>query len=342
MLWLSSHFRAHFEAAIAYAQRITQLGITLGKPTLKNCGHVWSSFSLHAIGRHRESDRESQRALQLTRETLANASDVTGVDPGCAAMASSAVTRWMLGFPDEALRTIHAACACAERHGNPYSLCSTYSGGLCHVLVFRRDWSAVMDAADAAIALSRKYAHRDGLAWAMTSRATALCMMGRAQEGLPALRELLASQPVAGSFSNLPMGYAYEAECCIALGQLREARTAVQLAAGIARDHGVLVWEPEVLRMEGELLLAEHSGASIQAEDCLRNAVDLAHQREARSLELRATVSLAGLWRRQGRALAALDLIAPIYESFSEGFGTADLRAAAELIGQLKQAALSA
>jgi predicted ATPase len=86
-------------------------------------------------------------------------------------------------------------------------------------------------------------------------------------------------------------------------------------------------------RLRGELLLSAHNEAAVEA--CFHQALDIARRRQARSLELRAAMSLARLWQRQGKRAKAHQLLAPIYGWFTEGFDTADLQEAKVLLDEL-------
>ena len=96
-------------------------------------------------------------------------------------------------------------------------------------------------------------------------------------------------------------------------------------------------WEAELYRLKGELSLcmSDPSGALSAAEECFRQALDIARRQQAKSLELRAAMSLSRLWKRQGKRAAAHELLAPIYGWFTEGFDTADLQEAKALLEEL-------
>jgi predicted ATPase len=97
-------------------------------------------------------------------------------------------------------------------------------------------------------------------------------------------------------------------------------------------------WEVELHRLKGELLLAQAGGRGPnveEAEACFHQAGIVARQQQAKSLELRAAVSLGRLWRQQGKNAEAYDLLAPIYGWFTEGFDTPDLRQARALLEEL-------
>jgi predicted ATPase len=94
-------------------------------------------------------------------------------------------------------------------------------------------------------------------------------------------------------------------------------------------------YEPELYRLKGELLLQQNSDNQAKAESCLHQAITIAQNQQAKSLELRATSSLARLWQYQGKRQEARDLLAPIYGWFTEGFDTADLKDAKALLDEL-------
>jgi len=88
-------------------------------------------------------------------------------------------------------------------------------------------------------------------------------------------------------------------------------------------------------RLKGELLLQQSSGNSTEAEVCFHHAINIAQSQQAKSWELRAATSLARLWHQQGKRQEAHDLLAPVYEWFTEGFDTADLQDAKALLDAL-------
>ena len=94
-------------------------------------------------------------------------------------------------------------------------------------------------------------------------------------------------------------------------------------------------WEAELHRRKGELLLMQHVQNSGEAEKCFRQALDIARRQQAKSLELRAAMSLSRLWQQQGKQEESRQLLADIYAWFTEGFDTADLKEAKFLLEQL-------
>ena len=123
------------------------------------------------------------------------------------------------------------------------------------------------------------------------------------------------------------------AHACEIAEQVAEALTLLDEALQAIDTTGERFYEAELNRHKGELMLKEaHPEA---AEELYRKALSIAREQEAKLWELRATVSLARLWRDQGKHREAYDLLAPVYGSFTEGFDTPDLMDARRLLASL-------
>jgi predicted ATPase len=120
-------------------------------------------------------------------------------------------------------------------------------------------------------------------------------------------------------------------------GQLdpEDLRDVVWAYQTVAHDNGEHHYEAEIYRLKGEFLLPQEVPDELEAERCLRQAVNMARQQQAKSLELRTAVSLSRLWQHQGKRVEARALLAPIYGWFTEGFDTADLQDARALLEAL-------
>ncbi|WP_179137685.1 hypothetical protein [Candidatus Entotheonella palauensis] len=111
-------------------------------------------------------------------------------------------------------------------------------------------------------------------------------------------------------------------------------------ALDIAHETGERFYEAELYRLKGELLVHSAWGASVphsaEATECFQHAIEIAQNQSAKSLELRASVSLGRLWRQQGKPTEARQRLAKIYNWFTEGFNTVDLQEAKILLDELK------
>ena len=156
-------------------------------------------------------------------------------------------------------------------------------------------------------------------------------------------RQGLATYQATGAAFQRPHFLAMLAEASGLLGQPQEGLAAVDEALTLVEQTGERYYAAELHRLRGELLLrhadtgpqAPGSGQQVEAEACFHRALDVARQQQARSLELRAAMSLARLWQQQGKRADAGALLAPIYDWFTEGFDTADLQEAKALLEAL-------
>jgi predicted ATPase len=166
----------------------------------------------------------------------------------------------------------------------------------------------------------------------MILRGWALVEQGQEDEGLAQLRQGLITYRATGAELERPHWLGLMAEACAKTGRMEEALRAVSEALTAIEHNGIRYYEPELNRLEGELRL--HLDAQ-QAEVCFRRAIEIARAQHAKSLELRAATSLARLWRDQGKRAEGRDLLAPIYDWFTEGFDTLDLKEAKALLDEL-------
>jgi predicted ATPase len=119
------------------------------------------------------------------------------------------------------------------------------------------------------------------------------------------------------------------------MGQPEAGLTVLTEALALVDTTGERWYAPELHRLKGELLLQQSSDNQAEAETCFQQAISTARSQQAKSLELRAATSLARLWQQQGKRQEAHDLLAPVYNWFTEGFDTADLQDAKALLDEL-------
>src|SRR5207245_10566452 len=119
------------------------------------------------------------------------------------------------------------------------------------------------------------------------------------------------------------------------LGHTADGLQALAEAHTLMEQHEERCWEAEICRLRGVLLLRQPETPQAEAEACFQRALDVARRQEAKSLELRAAMSLGRLWQQQGKRAEAHELLAPVYGWFTEGFNTADLQEARALLVEL-------
>jgi class 3 adenylate cyclase/predicted ATPase len=258
----------------------------------------------------------------------------TGSDPGVVCRAYAALTLWLLGYPAQALARLHEALALAHALAHPYSLAFA-RWGAAWVSQLRRDVPAVHEHAEAAVALATAQGFANWAAWGTILHGWALALQGQGEAGLAQLRQGLAAQRATGGALNVPYHCTLLADVADRLGHPADGLQALAEAHTLVEQHEERYWEAEVARLRGIVLLRQPGRPPAEAETWLQRALDVTHRQEAKSLELRAAMSLAHLWQRQGKRDEARELLAPVYGWFTEGFDTADLQEAKALLETL-------
>src|SRR5262249_4026220 len=172
--------------------------------------------------------------------------------------------------------------------------------------------------------------------WALVAQSRApVAGQGQEEEGMALLQQGLEAWRATGAEVFRPYGLALLAEAYAKMEEPEAGLTLLAEALAVANDKGERRWDAELYRLKGEILLVHSAEHHAEAETCFRQALDVAHHQQAKSWELRAAMSLARLWQRQGKRVEAHALLAPIYAWFTEGFDTADLQEAKALLEAL-------
>jgi class 3 adenylate cyclase/DNA-binding winged helix-turn-helix (wHTH) protein/predicted ATPase len=343
-LWRFYFSQARLQRARELAEQCFTLAQYLQDVRLLQEAHMVMGSTLLHLGDHGSArialeqglalyDPEHSRTLAFSR----------GTDPGVMCLSRLAWTLWMLGYAEQALARSHEALALAQSTAHAYSLATAqHFAGLLHQS--RREVQVVQEQAEAEMALSSTQGFVEWLAGGMMLRGWALAQQGALEEGIAHLQQGLDSWLAKGNelgkthiLARLAEAYSKAEQPAEGLGVLADALAAV-------RHNAEHLYEAELYRLKGTLLLQSGGrglapedcpSRTAEAEACFRQALDLAHHQQTKSLELRATMSLARLWQAQGKRAAAYELLAPIYGWFTEGFGTADLQEAKALLEAL-------
>ena len=257
-----------------------------------------------------------------------------GHDPGVCCRGVAGIALWLLGYPDQALRQQQAAHTLAQELAHPPSLAfARMLAGIAREL--RRETRAAHEEAEALVALATEQGFAlfraiGGILWAGTSTA-----LGQRGEQIDQIRQDLAAVRETGSALWEPYFLAMLADIYAQEGQVEAGLTTLAEALAATQATGERWWEAEIYRLRGSLLLRQTGTHQAEVETWLRQALDVTRRQEAKSLELRAAMSLSRLWRQQGKQKEAHDLLAEVYTWFTEGFDTADLQEANVLLEEL-------
>ena len=254
----------------------------------------------------------------------------------CASNCHSFLTRicWHLGYPEEALRHSGQAIAIGEDISHPFSQ-AVARGWTAALHQLRGETRRTQELAEILLAFATEQVFPFFAAHALVFRGWALVQQGQGEEGIAQLREGLVAYRATGAELESSHWLGLLAEACRDTGQTEEGLRAIAEAFEHVTRTGIVYYEPELRRLEGELRLRQDPADVEKAEACFRRAVEIARRQHAKSWELRAATNLARLWRDQGKRAEAHSLVAPVYGWFTEGFDTLDLKEAKALLEEL-------
>jgi predicted ATPase len=282
-----------------------------------------------------------------------------GYDPGVYARAVEGWVLWLLGYPEQALQRSRDALTLAREQSHPFTLAITLVTAAV-LQQMRRDEGATLDHVRASLVLSTEHRFPYLKTIGTVRHGWALARVGQVEEGIAHMRQGLTTLQATGTELLRPYHLALLADACGHGGQIEAGLCALEEALVAADQHAERFYEAELQRVKGELLLQKCVGAGftpapteiqnghaagveatsqsplqMEAEACFQRALDIARRQRAKSLELRAVLSLVRLWQQQGKRAEARELLAEIYGWFTEGFDTADLQEAQTLLNEL-------
>jgi predicted ATPase len=197
------------------------------------------------------------------------------------------------------------------------------------------DYPSAIKSIDEVVSLAEK---SGALMWkvaASFSRGFVYALAGKPFDGLPLIETNVAAWQSAGAKMFKPLLLGYTARAYLDAGKFGSARQSVQEAMRVIQVTGERWFEAEVNRVAGEIAAKSPEQDAPKAEAHFQTALRMARQQQAKSWELRAAISLARLWRDQGKVQPARELLAPVYGWFTEGFDTRDLKEAKALLEEL-------
>jgi predicted ATPase len=166
------------------------------------------------------------------------------------------------------------------------------------------------------------------------TRGWARAEQGDAIDGIAEMRRGLADFRATGAEITVASHLVRLAEAFGKAGQPREGLAVLTEDPVLAEDKEERCWEADLYRIKGELLL-DTGGTASEVEELFNKAIEIARRQKAKSIELRVAMSLARLWQQHGKRVEAHELLADVYNWFTEGLETADLNAARKLLSEL-------
>ena len=240
---------------------------------------------------------------------------------------------WCLGYPQQAFVGAQAAVDFAREFIQPFNqaLAVTY---LAMLQAWRADTVTFRKYAEKAMMITNEYKATYYTAWTTILTSYALAEMQPAAENLKSLRQAIRLFTETGARVRLPVYYSLLARACLKAARWDEGQDALELALAESLQNNEHWWDAEIHRLRGELMWAQGADLS-DVEPTFQRALEVAQSQQAKSLELRAAMSLARLWQHDARPSEGKQLLTQVYSWFSEGLRTPDLQAAKQLISEL-------
>jgi predicted ATPase len=260
-----------------------------------------------------------------------------GQDIGAATLCYLSWALWHLGYVDQASEVATEAMNLAEKLSHPHTLVYT----ICHARgfmdLFRRRNEDMQSYAGLVNSICNENALLHWVNCGNILDGWAAVCAGQADRGVKTLREGLVGWQKVGARLWMPTFLMLEAEAYAKAGRDEAALQVVERAVAICEDNGERWAMAEVLRTKARLLQSTRQGNFRKIEGTLLDSLEIARRQQARCWELRTSCDLSRLWQRRGQSKKALELLQSVFDQFTEGFDTADLRDAQRLLRDLRQ-----
>jgi tetratricopeptide (TPR) repeat protein len=332
------YVHAEYHQALEWAKEALSLAEQLDDPVLIAEGNWYLGFLEYCLGDF-VGAREHLKCVidyydpEQHHQTLVQ---MRGVDAGLSAMAYDACCLWALGYPDQAKSLSEEALTLARRFNHTFTLADVLCYAGCMFNAMLGDVSTLSDCADALILISEQ----EGLylsGWsgmATNFKGVALIMQAKGEEAIAQIQKSIKNSQLSGVRLYNTLSLQSLAKAQILTDQIDKALANLDESMQVMELSGDRNWEVELHRTRAELLIM--LGREAEAESCLKTAIEIAQSQTAKSWELRVSIGLARLWQKQGKVEDAYALLEPIYNWFTEGFDTPDLKDAKALLDELE------
>jgi len=334
-LQLHHQNRLEMEKAQHFAEEALRVAERLGDAPVLVGAHLTLGATLYQQGKLEPALAHNRRGFGLFDPNM-QFPDWPGGHPGVFQFRLALIS-WMLGYPDRSLEELRAAVGSAETLGHPLTLAQTLCWAA-FVHIFRHEPSAAAGCAGRALRICEDHRIAQWQAFALCADGWALAASGEWEKGLAQIGQGVGGYSLG---ANQHVLLALQADAQLASGNAEAALESVAAGLQAVEKTGGAPLEAELYRLRGEALLAG-AGTVSEAETAMLQAIAVARRQNAKSWELRGAMSLARLRQQQGRPQEAAALLAPIYDGFTEGFDTADLKEAKTLLDDLAEPAIAA
>jgi predicted ATPase/DNA-binding winged helix-turn-helix (wHTH) protein len=339
-LWSFYINGVQYRTALTLARRFSLFAATRPDPNDRRVGERMIGVSHHYLGDQQSARRHIERALADSAAPHYKRQIIwLQLDRRVTARVHLARILWLQGFPDRAMRVANCGIEDARAAEHAISFCYALARAACPIALWIGDLPAAEHYANMLLDHSTRHALAHWQLYGWGYQGAVAIKRGDSAAGLRLLGSSTEESGETGITTARSMRFAvvYMVDALAQAGQIADGLAATEDAIVRAERTDELWQFPELLRMKGELLLLQDvPPEAVAAENDFRQALDCARRQGALSWELRAATSLARLLRDQGRRAKAQALLQPVYDRFTEGLETTDLKAAKALLNALQ------
>jgi non-specific serine/threonine protein kinase len=335
-LWLFALRVVDFRECLALAHQYERLAQSIGDSPESAVADWMLGMSRYYLGEHADAAVNLERARASYPVSMQSGDLIRfGCDMQVSALCYQAVTLWSLGFPDRAMQAGRDAINEARAVDHPVSLCLALAAPSSILLVKMGDLEAAELRIDELIEHADRHSLIPYYAFGLCSRGSLMATRGDLAAAERWLRSGLERTREVGYYLFYAFFLGELAEVLACGGRIEEGLVEIDAALRYANESESLWCLPEGLRIKGNILAKRKQPDLVTVDAHFTRALDWARRQNALSWELRAATSLAQLWQDHGRSADAAALLQAVYDRFSEGFATADLKAAKALLDDL-------
>jgi predicted ATPase len=334
-LWNYYNVRAEYQTAQTLGEQLLALAQHIQDPAMLVAAHRALGATLFYLGAVNTAHTHCTQGMTLyAPQQHRAAAFLYGDDAGVICHRYAAWALWYLGYPEQGLARNQEAVTLAQQSAHPFSLGFALSGSAVFHQ-FRLEMQAVQEHAEAAMRLAKEQRFPYWMAFGAMLCGWVLVCQGQTREGIEQMHQSMQAFRATGAELGRPYFLALLAEAYGTVGESAAGLAVLMEALTLADTTGERWYESEIYRLKGALLVQQNLDNQVEAERCFHQAMVIAQNQQAKSLELRTATSLARFWQQQGKRQEAHDLLVPVYHWFTEGFDTADLKDAKALLDEL-------
>jgi predicted ATPase len=335
-LWVANFMAFNGDVVRELAAKFLALAEKQGGTVPLMIGHHVMGLSLLCAGDMAEGRAHYDQAIGLYDPAAHRPLAARfGADIRVAILSFRSLALWTLGYPESALADAQHALGEAREIGQAATLLFALGGAGPWILILCGNYAAATAQADELVAFA---VEKGGVQWkalGILHQGLLLVLTGEASDAVQMMNSGIAAVRSTGSTTWMPWHLSFLASAYAELGQFDDAWRYINEAMTAVETTKERWCEAEVNRVAGEIALKSPEPDAVKVQTYFERALTVARQQQAKSWELRAAISMARLWRDQGKRDEARELLAPVYGWFTEGFDTLDLKEAKALLDEL-------